>query len=573
MTTAQTTHRTTVLAPATETLVAALARTVDRHGGSPALRWQQDGAWHGMTWAEYGARAAAVAAGLRDLGVSRGDHVVLLLRNRPEFYWVDTACMLLGAVPVSVYLSPAVDRLAEAIDRCGAVACVAENGVFLSRVRAALAVTAARPRLIGVDPDTAAPDVVPLAGLYGSAPVDLTAAASTARLSDRVTMLYTSGTTASPKGVPLTHANLRFATETLGRRMGVSLTGRRQLSYLPMAHIGERLATHYLHLVQGSEVTCCPDLAAFPATLAATRPHMLFGAPRMWERLYQTVTARTGDRPDPDVVTAVLDDLGVGEIDVAIVGSAPLPPYVQRFWIDAGIPLADCYGQTESCGMGAWDPHHIVPGTCGKPFDGMELRLAEDGEVQVRGPAVFDGYHEDAEATARAFDGDGWYRSGDLGHLADDGNLVLDGRKNDVLVPTSGHNVNPTPLEAELRRIPGIGHAVVVGHGRPHLTAVLALDPETAPAWAAEAGIVAATLADVAADPRMRAAVEERVAALNEGLPGAERIRDFVIVPEVWQTDTAVLTPTGKLRRRGILDAYSAQIDALYERASHRPGG
>jgi long-chain acyl-CoA synthetase len=547
-----------------ETLLAALARTVAEQGTSPALRWQDGGREGQMTWGEYADRAASVAAGLRELGVGRGDHVVLLLRNRPEFYWVDTACMLLGAIPVSVYLSPAIDRLADAIERCGAVACVAENRAFLDRVRAALpACATARPRLIGVDDDTAAPDVVPIADLYRPPPEDLEHAVASARPSDTVCMLFTSGTTGQPKGVPLTHANLRFAAETLSRRMGVSLAGRRQLSYLPMAHIGERLATHYLHMVQGSVVTCCPDLGELPEMLKSTRPHMLFGAPRMWERLYERVLAAVDGGADRRVV---LEATGLGEIDVAIVGSAPLPRHVHQFWLDAGLPLADCYGQTESCGMGAWDPHDIAPGTCGRPFDGMELRIGDAGEIHLRGPAVFGGYYQDPVATSRVLDPDGWYHSGDLGRLDEQGNLVLVGRTNDVVLPTSGHNVSPAPIEGELRRIPCIGHAVVIGDGRPHLTAVLALDPETAPTWASDHGRPGASLAELAVDPELRGVVEVRVAALNEALPGAERIRRFVIVPEAWTLDSDLLTPTGKLRRSGVTARYADVIDGMYER-------
>jgi long-chain acyl-CoA synthetase len=547
-----------------ETLLAALARTVAEQGTSPALRWQDGGREGQMTWGEYADRAASVAAGLRELGVGRGDHVVLLLRNRPEFYWVDTACMLLGAIPVSVYLSPAVDRLADAIERCGAVACVAENSVFLDRVRAALPLCAtARPRLIGIDEDTAAPDVVSIDDLYRAEPEDLGDAVAGAGPSDTVCMLYTSGTTGQPKGVPLTHANLRFATETLSARMGVSLAGRRQLSYLPMAHIGERLATHYLHMVQGSVVTCCPDLSEFPEILRETRPHMLFGAPRMWERLHEGIVARLDGGED---LTEVLADTGVEEIEVAIVGSAPLPLHVHQFWLEAGLPLADCYGQTETCGMGAWDPHDIAPGTCGRAFDGMELRIGDGGEIQLRGPAVFGGYFHDEAATSRVLDQEGWYHSGDLGRLDEKGNLLLVGRTNDVVVPTSGHNVSPAPIEGELRRIPCVGHAVVIGHGRPHLTAVLALDQETAPAWAAEQGRPGVPLAELAGDPELRSLIEGRVAALNQMLPGAERIRRFVIVPDVWALDSDVLTPTGKLRRSGVTARYADLVDSMYGR-------
>lgn len=511
------------------TLLAAFARTVAARGAEPALRCGDAT----LTWAEYAHHAGAVAAALAERGVGTGDHVVLLMRNRPEFHLVDTACMMLGAVTVSVYLSPSVDALAQAIAACGAVAVIAENASFLHRARAALG--AARPLLVGVDPDTAAPDVVPFDEMRDhpdrAEPV-------AAEPGDVVTMLFTSGTTGPPKGVPLTHANLLFTARTLGRRMGVSLTGKRQLSYLPMAHIGERNATHYVHLVQGSVVTCCPDLTQLPGVLRATSPHMFFGAPRIWERLHDQIVARGGD----PLVAAT--ELGLGDVEVAIVGSAPLPRHVHEFWLGLGVPLADCYGQTESCGMGAWDPHDLVLGTCGKPFDGMELRIAADGEILVRGPAVFSGYFRNPEATATALDADGWYHSGDLGRLDTGGNLVLGGRRNDVLVPTSGHNVNPESLEEELCRIPGVAHAMVVGHGRPHLAAVVELLPD--------------------ADPT---ALDPGIAAINERRPGAERIRSHLVVDESWELASDVLTATGKMRRTGIATRYATAIEELYDLA------
>lgn len=563
---------------ATETLPAALARTVAERRDAPALVWHEDSGRQQMTWGEYTDRAGRVAAGLRAIGVRRGDHVVLLLRNRPEFHVVDTACMLVGAVSVSVYPSPSVESLAHVLDSCDAVVCVAENAVFLDRVRAAAARPGApRPRLVGVDADTAGPDVTPLADLEGGTPIALDDAAGAAGPADPVTTLFTSGTTGAPKGVPLTHANLLFAARTLGRRMGVSLAGRPQLSYLPMAHIGERLATHYLHMVQGSTVTCCPDLARLPDVLRATAPHMLFGAPRMWERLHDQVTARLDTEPalrdavaDPrlpparrrSLVRGVLAEFGLADVAVAIVGSAPLPRRVQRFWLDLDMPLADCYGQTESCGMGTWDPHDIVLGTCGRPFDGMEIMIAPpDGEVLVRGPAVFGGYHRDPQATAAALDADGWYHTGDLGRLDDGRNLVLTGRRDDLLVPTSGHGVHPAPIEDELRRIPVVGHAMVVGHGRPNLTAVLTLDPEAAAAWATEHGRAGA---DPAGDPDLRAVVDAGVAAVNEHRPGPERIRAHLVVDDVWPLASDLLTATGKMRRAGVAARYADAIEDLY---------
>ena len=541
------------------TLLDAFARTAAAYPDVPAVRWREQV----MTWGQYAERACAVAAGLAALGVRRGDHVVLLLRNRPEFYLADLACLLLGAVPVSVYLSPAVEPLAHVLASCEPAAVVAETAAFADRARAAAGQAAIpAPHLIVVDP-AADGDTLPFGHLPETEPVSLAAAAAAAQPGEVATMLYTSGTTGNPKGVPLTHANLMFAAATLSARMGVSLAGRRQLSYLPMAHIGERLATHYLHMIQGSTVTCCPDLAEFPAVLRQTSPHMLFGAPRMWERLQAGVAARLTSAGQ-QVTGDLLAEFGLADILTAIVGSAPLPRYVHEFWLEAGVPLANCYGQTESCGVGTWDPHDIVLGTCGKPFGGTEIGFTSGGEILVRGPALFGGYFRDAAATARAVDDGGWYHSGDVGRLDSGGNLILGGRQDDVLVPTSGHNVQPAPVEASLARIGCVGHAMVIGHGRPYLVALLVLDPEATAAWAAAAGVPP----DAAGGhPDLLALVADGVEAVNAGLPGAERIRRHAVVADAWPLASDLLTATGKMRRGGIARRYAGLIETLYRPA------
>lgn len=560
---------------AAPTLLDTLRSTVGARADAPALRTGSGAGRAELTWSEYARRAERVAGGLAQL-VGRGDHVVLLLRNRPEFHVADVACLLLGAVPVSVYLSPDVEALAHVARDCDAKACITETEADLTRARAALERTGVPPmRLIGVD--VRGDEVLPFVEL--DAP-GVALAEAQAAPSDTATMLYTSGTTGNPKGVPLTHRNLTFAAWTLGERMGVSLAGARLLSYLPMAHIGERLATHYFHIAQGAVVECVPVLADMPTALARTSPHMLFGAPRMWERLYEQVTAQLETEPRlrsaaadtaltpsarRELMRPVLGPMGLADLRVAIVGSAPLPRHVQQFWLDHDIPLADCYGQTETCGMGAWNPRDIVPGTCGTAFPGMELTFTAEHEILVRGPAVFGGYFRRPDATAAVLDADGWYHTGDLGELDEGGNLVLRGRMAEIIVPTSGHNVSPVPLEEKLCRIPLVGHAMVVGHGRPHLAAVLALDPDAAAAWAADHGLSGASLGEIAQLNEIRETVATAIEEVNAALPGPERIRNHVVVGEDWPLASELLTATGKLRRKGVSARYAADIDALYE--------
>jgi long-chain acyl-CoA synthetase len=214
--------------------------------------------------------------------------------------------------------------------------------------------------------------------------------------------------------------------------------------------------------------------------------------------------------------------------------------------------------------MGAWNPHQVTLGTCGTPFPGMELRLGDNQEILVRGPAVFDGYFHRPDETAAVLDAEGWYHTGDLGRFDEAGNLVLAGRMNDVIVPTSGHNVSPGTLEEHLNRIPLVGYAMVVGHGRPYLAALLNLDPEAAAAWADARGRPGIPVAEVAAHSEALAEIGRGIDELNARLPGAERIRTYLVVGEPWPLASDLLTATGKMRRTGVITRYADAIDELY---------
>lgn len=558
----------------TSTLTEAFLHTVETCGEHLALTCGASG--RDLTWAEYGQEAAALADGFSSSGIRAGDHVVLMLTNRAEFYLIDTALMLIGAIPVSVYNSPSIDRLSYIWGHCAPVAVVVEDDLQLGRARAAEASSNHRPLLIAVEAVSADDDVVMLASLPVQSPTTVAELSSRRRPDDIATMLYTSGTTGNPKGVPLTHRNLLFAARTLTSRMGISLRGRRQLSYLPMAHIGERLATHYVHLLQGSTVTCCANLELFPELLARTKPHMLFGAPRMWEKLYarmqdlsaaDSTVGPTAAAPGPgDALQRHLDTLGLGQIDIAIVGSAPLPRHIQEFWLAAGIPLADCYGQSETCGVGTWDPNRLVLGTCGKPFDGVEVTISDLGEILIRSEAVFAGYYRDEARTRTVLDNDGWFHTNDLGSMDADHNLIIRGRMDDLLVPTSGHNVSPAPIEARLLQIPLVSHAVLCGSGRPYIAALLVLDPDAVMKCAADLGVAERSPAELTSDPAVRSIVSRHLDDINAGLPGAEKIKSFALVSaeSEWDPDSPLVTATGKIRRNNILQRYTETIEAMY---------
>jgi len=577
------------------TIPALFQKTVSEMGGSSAFRFERDGEWQTLTWNDYAQRAQAVAGGLKKRGLSKGDHVVLLTKNSPEFHIFDMALMIIGAIPVSVYNSPSVRPLAHIIKDSQAKASFVNDPVFAERmVKAINMVTSDHLLITATSDEPPFENAVRYEDLIADEPVDLAQSAADIEPSEVAVMLYTSGTSGTPKGVPLTHANLAYAAFTFSDRSGVPLQGKRQLSYLPMAHIGERFATHYAHVASGSEVTTCPEMSELHRFIAATHPHMLFGAPRMWEVLHERITtdlssdpersmafhaaveassaesAETASRQPNHVIEDVLAEYGLDQIQIAIVGSAPLPEHIHRFWLACGLPLADYYGQTETSGMGSWDPHDITLGTVGKPLKYTQMRISELGEIEISGPGVFSGYYKNPEKTEEAFTSDGWYRTGDLGRFDEEGRLIYIGRMNDMIVPTSGHNVSPIEIEAQIASHPWVSYACLVGTGRPHVGAVIVLNREIVSDWLTDHNIEVAADGDIADIDPVTQEIDDHLSKVNTDLPGAERVRSRIIVADEWALDSPTLTPTGKMKRSGVLSRYAAEIDAMYspERSS-----
>jgi long-chain acyl-CoA synthetase len=579
------------------TVTAAFARTVARQGNEIALRAPAGDGFRDLTWTDYADAACRVAAGLRALGLRPGERVALMLRNRPEFHVVDLGVLLAGGTPVSIYNSSPPERVAYVAGHAGARLAVVED-VFSERFAAARACGAGVDKVVtvGEGGDLALDDLV------GAAPLDLDAAAAQVRPEDLVTVIYTSGTTGDPKGVMLTHANLDFTVGVYGSVLGRSLQGLRQVSYLPMAHIAERLATHYFHVTQGSVVTTCADLVAdLGRLMVAVQPEWFFGAPRLWEKLQAGINAVAGadtDRAEAfaatrrlgwraflarrdqgtvdealakewadvhaDQVAPVLQRVGLGGVVIALTGAAPMPRHTSEFFLSLGVPLSEVWGMSETAGTGTWSPHRIMPGTAGRPVPGLDVRLGDGDEILVKGPCVFAGYLDDPQRTAEVLDADGWLHTGDVGRFDGEGNLSIVDRIKDILVPSSGHNVSPAQLEALLMESPLVGQACVVGDGKPHVAALLVLDPEMARAWAAAHGVEDSAPATLAGHPELRAEIGTFVEEVNQRLPRAERIVTFAVVGDEWLPDSDVLTPTAKLKRRAVQERYAENIDALY---------
>ncbi len=334
----------------------------------------------------------------------------------------------------------------------------------------------------------------------------------------------------------LDHHNICWTVDSLREALGFAPDRSRIVSYLPMAHIAERVTTHYSGIAFAYEVTTCADIRLLGATLAETSPQILFGVPRTFEKIHSTVQAVLAadpgraevfaqalavgaevaehrargealsvelaaeyERVDAESLRPARQLLGLDDLRFAVTAAAPIPVEVLQFFRSAGVPLSELYGLSESTGPMTWDPVRVKPGTVGRAIPGMELRLADDGEVLGRGGNIFRGYLDDPERTAEALDADGWLHTGDIGEIDDEGYLRIVDRKKELIITAGGKNVSPANLEAALKAQPLIGQACVVGDGEPFLAALLVLDPDVVPAWAASHGATGTTLAELAA--------------------------------------------------------------------------
>jgi long-subunit acyl-CoA synthetase (AMP-forming) len=403
--------------------------------------------------------------------------------------------------------------------------------------------------------------------------------------------------------VMLDHHNICWTVDSLREALGFAPDRSRIVSYLPMAHIAERITTHYGGIAFAYEVTTCADIRLLGAMLAETRPQILFGVPRTFEKIHSTVQAVLASDParaevfahalevgarvaehrargealsvelaaeyekaDTESLRPARQLLGLDDLRVAVTSAAPIPVEVLQFFRSAGVPLSELYGMSESTGPITWDPVRVKPGFVGRAIPGLELRLADDGEVVARGGNVFRGYLNDPERTAETLDADGWLHTGDIGELDDEGYLRIVDRKKEIIITASGKNVSPANLEAALKAQTLIGQACVVGDGEDYMAALLVLDPDVVPAWAVGHGATATTLPELASDPVVLAEIEREVEVANERFSHAEAVRRYTVLPDEWLPDTEELTPTMKLKRRGIAQKYAGEIAALYNR-------
>jgi len=592
------------------TLCDLLAATAESYGDLPAYSdTDGDGSWHTMAWRQFRDSVLQLAAALVELGLRPGERVAMMLPNRLEHVLADQAVVHAGGVPVTFYATLAADQIRYVAADCDVRIAVLDGQSELARWQPLIDDLPGLSKIIVRDAAACPADQKYLSwsdlSKLGTAAdaAEVASRTEAIRPDDPLTLLYTSGTTGNPKGVIITHASVLYETAT-ARLSGSAALHVRWVSYLPLAHIAERMFTLYLAIHNAGNTYFCHAAADLIRTVGEVKPTSFFGVPRVWEKIQagiQALLAAEQDETRRAAVAAAMDTgrryvescqyghstsselaaefarvdeavlrpirglLGLDQAAVVVSAAAPLPPDVGAFFAGLGLAILDVYGMTETTGAFTTNTSAAFKlGTVGRPVPGVEVKIADDGEILTRGPLNTPGYLNLPEQTAGLLDADGWLHTGDIGSIDSDGFLSVVDRKKELIITSGGENISPAAIENLLVAHPLIGQALAFGDRRKFIVALLVLDGEVAPAWAKARGVEASSLAELAENPAVIAAVGQAVTAANEHLARVQQVKRWQLLPVEWTSESEELTPTFKLKRRVIHHKYADVIDALY---------
>ncbi|MFZ2174239.1 MAG: long-chain fatty acid--CoA ligase [Rhodococcus sp. (in: high G+C Gram-positive bacteria)] len=559
--------------------------------------------WIDVTAAEFAAQVTAVAKGFIALGVQQGDRVALMSATRYEWPLVDYAIWAAGGVTVPIYETSSEDQVRWILEDSAAIELVVENASHSATVKE---VAAAAPDLRGVYQieahDGVRGAVEELSALGAEVPdAEVQARVAALQSADPATLIYTSGTTGRPKGCQLTHSNLMAESQgILASSLGdlLKTPGVKTLMFLPMAHVLAR-AVSIASFDAGAAVGHTSDIPNLVPTFGEFKPDFILSVPRVFEKVYNSARSKAHgegkgkifdaaaesavawsqaqDAGGPGLVLkakhALFDKLVYsklraalgGKCQLAISGGAPLGARLGHFFRGIGITIYEGYGLTETSAAFAVNTiGEQKVGSVGKPLAGNSVRIADDGEILLSGPVVFNGYWRNEKATAEAIE-NGWFHTGDLGSVDSDGYITITGRKKEIIVTAGGKNVSPAQLEDHLRAHPLISQAIVVGDQKPFIGALITIDADALPAWNERNGKPANTeVGGLLADPDLTAEIEDAIAEANRLVSHAEAIKKFRILPVDFSEETGELTPTMKLKRNVVHTSFADDIDAIY---------
>jgi long-chain acyl-CoA synthetase len=596
------------------TLCGLLQQTAEAYGDLPAYSDRDgDAPWQTLTWRQFRDQALRLAAGLVRLGLKPGERVALMLPNRMEHVLADQAVLHAGGVPVTFYATLAPDQIRYVAADCDVRIAVLDGESELARWEPLLASLPGLTRVIVRDAEACPADHAHLSwaaftalsdeASESDAVAEVSRRVDAIRPADPVTLLYTSGTTGNPKGVIITHGSVLYECTT-AELSGATMKHVRWVSYLPLAHIAERMFSLYLAIYSAGHSYFCHVATDLVKVVGAVKPTAFFGVPRVWEKIQAGIQAlltleqdeakkaavaaametgreyvlscqygnTTSDElaarfaeADAAVLTPIKSLLGLDQAVNVVSAAAPLPPEVAAFFAGLGMKILDVYGMTETTGAFTTNtPTAFRLGTVGCPVAGIEVRIADDGEILARGPLNTPGYLNLPDQTKALLDEDGWLHTGDIGTMDADGFVSVVDRKKELIITSGGENISPAAVENVLVANALIGQALAFGDRRRFVVALLTLDGEVAPAWAKARGVDATSLAELAEHPVVLEAVGEAVAAANGQLARVQQVKRWRLLPVEWTAESEELTPTFKLKRRVIHNKYADVIDSLY---------
>lgn len=590
-------------------------RRCEQWASQPALRHKRKGLWHTVSWRDYYEQARAVGLALRALGLNPGDRVAVLSENRPEWLYADLGAQSMGMIAVGLYPTASSEQVAFILQDSGARVLIVENQEQLDK---ALAVRARCPSLqtvVVIDTEGlrhfSDPQVSPWSSLVASGVEWAKHADCASQFEDTIArgrpddiafLVYTSGTTGQPKGAMVNNRNLVFQIASAPQYLQIA-PGDRTLSFLPLCHIAERMGTVYNPLSLGPVVHFPENSGTVFNDAREVMPHLLFGPPRFWEKMYSQVTlyiedavaparwayrkvttegawlaeARLAERPIPAwrrlryrwlsalVFSNLRSFLGLGSVKTALTGAAPVPPDLLKWYMSIGIDLIECYGLTETCGFcTATPPGRIKIGAAGVKARGTQIRIATEDEIQVRGPNVFAGYWNLPDKTAEAIDAQGWLHTGDCGEIDSEGYLRVKDRIKDIIITSGGKNITPSLIENQLKFSPYISDAVVIGEARRYVTCLIMIDHDTVAQFAQSRQVSYTDFASLTRAPEVLQLIGSEIEAVNGRLARVEQIKQFRLIDQLLSPEDEELTPTMKLKRKVVAAKYAAVIATMY---------
>lgn len=577
----------------------------ERTPDSPSLHDRTDNGWTTVTWAAYWKTVKDVAKALISLGLQKDECAVIIANNRTEWLYAQFGSMAAGGIATPSYQTNSAEQLAYIINHSKAPVIFAENAEQYAKLVEQRSNLNGLRKVVLFD---AVADADKDWTITFSDFLKLSSEVSDEQLNERLEgiepddtafVIYTSGTTGVPKAVMTTHFHLSWMGETLLSRFHFPEKSR-SLSYLPLSHIAEQIATNNLQLEKGGEVYMCSDFLKLKDYLPEVRPNALLGVPRVWEKVETALRGiiesssglkrkllnwglsvelaafdmelASGKEVDTFsrrlanklVINKIKGKLGMDRILHAFIGAAPSNLENLRFFASLGIPINEAYGMTETTGiLCTTSPSNRHFGTVGKPLDGVEIKVADDGEVIARGPALTKGYMHDSKGTEELWEG-GWLHTGDIGVIDENGNLRITDRKKDLIITAGAKNVAPQPIEAQLKRIDGISQAVVIGDKRPYLIALLTVDSMMVEGLATKLGVNASTTEELLGSDSFSKFMEEEVDRVNGMFSKFEKVGRFRVLPEDFTVESGELTPTMKMKRKVVNEKYADVIEEVY---------